>query len=196
MTRIAILGAGRIGEALLAGLVSAGSTDIVATGRRQERLDELTQRHGVAATLSNEEAVRGADIVVLAAKPQDMAALLEEVAPHLTERHTVVSVAAAIPSAAIERHLADGVPVVRSMPNAPSWVHEGMAGISPGAHAGEEHAVHTDHAVRKRRPLQHPDTEEGRRDDQHAVRRGDHRSDPSSAARSAAVPNARTASRS
>jgi pyrroline-5-carboxylate reductase len=148
MKRIAILGAGKIGEALLAGLVSSGWSDIVVTGRRQERIDELRERHGVDATLSNPEAVRGAAIVVLAAKPQDLAALLDEIAPHVTEAHTVVSVAAAIPSAVIERHLADGVPVVRSMPNAPSWVHEGMAGISPGAHAREEHLAAAEDVLR------------------------------------------------
>jgi pyrroline-5-carboxylate reductase len=146
--RIAILGAGKIGESLLAGLLSSGWTDIVVTGRRQERIDELVERYGVAGTLSNEEAVRDAEIVVLAAKPQDMAALLEEVGPHLDERHTVVSVAAAIPSAAIERHLAAGVPVVRSMPNAPSTVHEGMAGISPGAYAREEHLAAAEDVLR------------------------------------------------
>lgn len=139
MKRIAILGAGKIGESLLAGLVSSGWTDIVATSRRQERVDELHARYAVDATTSNEEAVRDAQIVVIAVKPQDLEALLAQVGPHLTTAHTVVSVAAAIPTAAIERHLGDGVPVVRSMPNAPSWVHEGMAGVAAGAHAQEEH---------------------------------------------------------
>jgi pyrroline-5-carboxylate reductase len=147
MQRIAILGAGKIGESLLAGLLSSGWTEIVVTGRRQARLDELHERHGVETTLSNPDAVREAAIVVLAAKPQDLAALLEEVGPHLTTAHTVVSVAAAITTAAIERHLGDGVPVVRSMPNAPSWVHEGMAGISPGAHAREEHLATAEHVL-------------------------------------------------
>jgi pyrroline-5-carboxylate reductase len=148
MARIAILGTGKIGESLLAGLLSSGWTDIVVTGRRQERVDELRERYAVEATLSNPDAVRGAQVVVLAAKPQDLGALLEEVAPHLTPAHTVVSVAAAIPTAAIERHLAEGVPVVRSMPNAPSWVHEGIAGIAPGRHAGEEHLAAAEDVLR------------------------------------------------
>jgi pyrroline-5-carboxylate reductase len=139
VNRIAILGAGKLGEALLAGLVSSGWTDIVVTGRRQERLDELRERYGVEGTLSNADAVRDAAVVVLAAKPQDLEALLEEVALELSAEQTVLSVAAAIPTAAIERHLADGVPVVRAMPNAPATVHEGMAAIAPGANAGAEH---------------------------------------------------------
>ena len=139
MDRIAILGAGKLGEALLAGLVSSGWSDIVVTGRRQERLDELKERYGVDGTLSNSDAVRDANVVVLAAKPQDLEALLEEVAQDISPEQTVLSVAAAIPTAAIERHLAAGVPVVRAMPNAPATVHEGMAGIAPGANAGAEH---------------------------------------------------------
>ena len=139
MDRIAILGAGKLGEALLAGLVSSGWSDIVVTGRRQERLDELKERYGVDGTLSNSDAVRDAKVVVLAAKPQDLEALLEEVAQDISPEQTVLSVAAAIPTAAIERHLAAGVPVVRAMPNAPATVHEGMAGIAPGANAGAEH---------------------------------------------------------
>jgi pyrroline-5-carboxylate reductase len=139
MARIAILGAGKIGEALLAGLLSAGLSDIVVTSRRQERVDELAERYGAAATLSNAEAIDGAGVVVLAVKPQDLEALLREIGPRLLPAQTVLSVAAAIPTAAIERHLEPGVPVVRAMPNAPATVHEGMAGIAAGAHAGEEH---------------------------------------------------------
>jgi pyrroline-5-carboxylate reductase len=148
MKRIAILGTGKLGESLLAGLLSSGWSEIVVTGRRQARLDELTARYGVAATLSNLDAARGADIVVLAAKPQDLEALLVEVGPSLTPAQTVLSVAAAIPTAAIERHLADGVPVVRAMPNAPSTVHEGMAGIAPGSAAGEEHVAAAEEVLR------------------------------------------------
>ena len=148
MTRIAILGAGKIGESLLAGLLKAGWTDIVVTGRRQERVDELRERYGVAATLSNVDAASGADVVVLAAKPQDLERLLEDVGSRLTTDQTVLSVAAAIPTRAIERHLAEGVAVVRAMPNAPAVVHEGMAGIAPGTHASEQHLAAAEDVLR------------------------------------------------
>jgi pyrroline-5-carboxylate reductase len=139
MQRIAIIGAGRIGEALLAGLVSSGWSDIIATSRRPERVAELTDRYGVDATTVNADAVRRAGLVVIAVKPQDIDALLADIGPLLQPEQTVLSVAAAIPTARIEAQLPDGVPVVRAMPNAPSTVHEGMAGISAGAHAGDEH---------------------------------------------------------
>jgi len=135
--RIAILGGGRIGEALLAGLLSAGWTDIVVTSRRDERVRELADRHGVDATTTNRDAVDGAAIVVVAVKPQDIDALLEDIGSALTPEQTVLSVAAAITTAHIEQRIAEGVPVVRAMPNSPSTVHEGMAGIAAGAHASD-----------------------------------------------------------
>jgi pyrroline-5-carboxylate reductase len=140
--RIAILGAGKIGEALVAGLLSSGWSkpgDLVVTARRPERLEELRAAYGVEAVASNVAAVEGAEIVVIAVKPQDIEVLLDEIGHRLTGSQTVISIAAAIPTAMIERHLSDAVPVVRAMPNTPATVHEGMAGIAPGAHAGEEH---------------------------------------------------------
>ncbi len=135
--RIAVIGGGRIGEALLSGLLSSGWRNIVVTSRREERVSELHERHGVEATTSNPDAVRGAALVVIAVKPQDIDALLAEIGPLVSTDQTVLSVAAAIPTAHIEARIADDVPVVRAMPNSPSTVHEGMAGICAGAHAGD-----------------------------------------------------------
>jgi pyrroline-5-carboxylate reductase len=140
--RIAVLGAGKIGEALISGLVSSGwrePAELWATSRRQERVDELSERYGVRATTSNAEAVSGAAIVVVAVKPQDIEVLLGEIGGLLAEDQTVLSIAAAIPTSLIEGHLLARVPVVRAMPNTPSTVHEGIAGVAGGAHAAEEH---------------------------------------------------------
>ena len=126
MKRIAILGAGRIGEALLTGLRSSGWTNIVAT----------TRSDGATA---NPEAVRGADVVVISVKPQDMDTLLAQIRDAVTPEQMVLTVAAAIPTAYVEERLPPGVPDVRAMPNAPSVVHEGMAGIAGGSHATDEH---------------------------------------------------------
>ena len=140
--KIAILGAGRIGEALLSGLLSSGwrkPEEIAATSRRPERVEQLRERFGVAATTSNPEAVSGASVVVISVKPQDLDALLGEIGGLIAADQTVLTIAAAIPTATIERQLGTGVPVVRAMPNTPSTVHEGIAGLAPGAHAEEEH---------------------------------------------------------
>jgi pyrroline-5-carboxylate reductase len=140
--RIAILGAGQIGEALLTGLLSTGwrkPDEIVATVRREERAQELAERHGVRATTSNTEAVNGAAMIVIAVKPQDFDALLGEIGGILSPEQTVLSIAAAVPTTAIEERIAAGVPVLRAMPNTPATVHEGVAGLCAGAHADDEH---------------------------------------------------------
>lgn len=142
MSRLAVLGAGKMGEALIIGLLASGwrkPEEIIATARREERLDELTRAHGIEVTAKNSGAVAGANIVVVAVKPQDIEGLLAEISPHVGSEQTVLSVCAAIPTRYIETHLAEDVPVVRAMPNTPSVVHEGMAGIAPGKYATEEH---------------------------------------------------------
>jgi pyrroline-5-carboxylate reductase len=148
--RIAVLGAGRIGEALIIGLLSSGwrsPGEISASSRRRERAAELVERHGIAASVDNVEAAAGAALVVVAVKPQDIDALLGEIGPAITTEQTVLSVAAATPTSTIERHLAAGVPVVRAMPNTPSTVHEGIAGLCAGAHAGDAHVTLAEEAL-------------------------------------------------
>jgi pyrroline-5-carboxylate reductase len=140
--KVAVLGAGRIGESLISGLLSSGwrePAEVAATTRRAERVAELRERYGVDATLSNHDAAAGASLVVIAVKPQDIDGLLGEIGTLILPEQTVLSVAAAITTARIESRLSDGVPVVRAMPNTPSTVHEGIAGLSAGAHADEGH---------------------------------------------------------
>ena len=140
--RIAVLGAGKIGEALIKGLVDSGwrrPEEIAASARRPERVDELRERYGIAATLSNSEAIARAALLVVAVKPQDIEVLLGEIGGLVSPEQTVLSVAAAIPTSTLEGLLTARVPVVRAMPNTPATVHEGIAGICAGAHAGDEH---------------------------------------------------------
>jgi pyrroline-5-carboxylate reductase len=148
--RVAILGVGTIGESLLRGLLSGGwrePGELVTTVRREERVTELTERYGVRATLSNAEAVAGAELVVIAVKPQDFDGLLGEIGGLLSPEQTVLSVAAAIPTAAIEERVAPGFLVVRAMPNRAATVHEGIAGVCAGGHAGEEHLTLAEEAL-------------------------------------------------
>lgn len=131
-----------MGEALVAGLLASGwraPGEIVVTARRDDRLKALFETHGVEATSDNAAAVRGADLVVLAVKPQDMEPLLAEITSSLTPEQTVLSVCAAISTRFIEARIEGDVPVVRAMPNTPSIVHEGMAGLASGRHAAERH---------------------------------------------------------
>ena len=140
--KIAFLGTGKIGEALLSGLLRAGTdpADVLVTARRPERAVELAAKYGVAA-VTNAEAAKLADTLILAVKPQDMGTLLDELAPHVAADRLVVSAAAGIPTAWFEERLAAGTPVVRVMPNTPVLVDEGMSVISGGSHASEAHLV-------------------------------------------------------
>ncbi|MDO3394465.1 pyrroline-5-carboxylate reductase [Nocardioides sp. SOB44] len=137
-SQTAILGAGVMGEALLSGLVRAGRrVDRLMVGeKRPERAHELEERYGVAV-LDNRSAAAKADTIALVVKPQDMADLLEEIAPVLRPGVLLVSLAAGITTAYIESRVPEGVAVVRVMPNTPALVDEGMTAISPGSHSSE-----------------------------------------------------------
>ncbi|WP_214405863.1 pyrroline-5-carboxylate reductase [Pseudonocardia lacus] len=139
MTRIAVLGAGKIGEALLAGLLAAGqpADDLLFTERHPERADELTARHGVRAVDVATAAGR-AEIVVVAVKPQDIGPVLDELAAALRPGTLVVSLCAGLPTSLFEEALPEGTPVVRVMPNTPMLVGEAMSAISAGSHATDD----------------------------------------------------------
>lgn len=131
--QIAIIGAGVMGETLLAAVLKAGhgTDNVVITEKRQERADELREKYGVKV-VGNAEAAAGAEILLLVVKPQDMAAVLTEIGTSVRPGTTVMSLAAGIRIEAVEAALADGVAVIRAMPNTPALVDEGMFGLSPG----------------------------------------------------------------
>jgi pyrroline-5-carboxylate reductase len=138
---IAFLGAGNMAEALIKGLLRAGTATpdtLIATGRRPDRLEELRRAYGVRTTLDNVAAAREADVVVLSIKPQALDKVLVQVAPVVDPRKLVISVAAGVPIAAMERRLGAGARIIRTMPNTPSLVGAGACALSRGEHASEE----------------------------------------------------------
>ena len=143
--RVAVLGAGKMGEALLSGMLRSGTApgDVVVTARRPDRAAHLHGTYGVEV-VGTAEAATGADTLILTVKPQDMGALLDELAPHCPAERLVVSAAAGITTSFIEGRLAAGTPVVRVMSNTPVLVDEAMSAVSAGAHAREEHLVRTE----------------------------------------------------
>lgn len=138
--KVAVLGTGKIGEALLSGMIRGGwnPSDLLVTARRPERAEELRTRYGVTP-VGNPEAAKSADTLILTVKPQDMGALVEELAPHVPADRLVISGAAGITTAFLEERLPAGVPVVRVMPNTPALVDEAMSVISAGSHATAAH---------------------------------------------------------
>ncbi len=133
--RIAILGAGVMGETLLSAILSSGHpvSHLVISEKRDERAAELRQAYDVEVTGGgNAEAVADADVILLVVKPQDVPAVLQEIAGSVRTSATVVSLAAGIRISTITDALPAGVAVVRAMPNTPALVGEGMFGISAG----------------------------------------------------------------
>ncbi len=144
MRRIAFLGGGRMGEALVSGLIRSGgrsADELVVTSRREERARELAERYLVTSTTDNEEAVRLAEVLVLTVKPQDMDSLLRQISSGVTPGHLVVSFAAGIRTSFVEKHLAADVPVVRVMSNVAVLVDEAMSVVAAGSHAEDRHLV-------------------------------------------------------
>lgn len=137
--RLALLGVGVMGEALLSGLLRSGqdAARVVVGDRYEARAQHIVETYGVTVALPA-EAVAGADTVVLAVKPQDMGSLLEEIHDALRPGAFVVSIAAGITTAYLEARLPEGTPVARAMPNTPALVDQGMAAVSPGTHCGTD----------------------------------------------------------
>ena len=137
---IAILGTGKMGEAVLSGLLRAGrpAADVAAVVRRAARGDELSAAYGVPV-VSAREAAKSAATLVVAVKPQDMGRMLDEVAVLVTASQLVISVAAGITTTFIEQRFPVEVPVVRVTTNTPLLVNEGMSVISAGSFASESH---------------------------------------------------------
>ena len=140
MTTIAVLGAGKIGEALLSGLLTAGRSadELLFTERYPDRAAELTKRYGVRS-VDVADAAAEADVLVVAVKPQDIEPLLDELAPVIRPDTLVVSLCAGLPTRLYQRRLPEGTPVVRVMPNTPMLVGEAMSAISAGKHASAAH---------------------------------------------------------
>ena len=140
--KVAFLGGGRMGEALVSGLIRSGgrsADEIMVTSRREDRSRELGETYGIDSTLSNADAVAWADVLVLTVKPQDMEVLLSQIREHVTQEQLVVSFAAGIRTSFVEKHLPDGVHVVRVMSNVAVLVDEAMSVVAAGSNAEDRH---------------------------------------------------------
>jgi pyrroline-5-carboxylate reductase len=128
-TAIAFIGSGIMAEAMIKGLLRQGLVvpdQITASGPRPERAQALFERYAVGTSTDNVEAASGADIVVLAIKPQVLCRVLEELAGHLSPGALVLSIVAGAPMDTIQRML-DVRAVVRVMPNTPAQIGLGIS---------------------------------------------------------------------
>ena len=135
-SRIVFLGAGNMAEALISGLLrhqTARPDQLRVTDIAPQRCAHFQAAYGVSSESTNSEAVRNAQLVVLAVKPQGVPALLAEIREAVTAEHLLISIAAGIPSTTIEAALGGGRRVVRSMPNTPALIGQGMTALCAGS---------------------------------------------------------------
>jgi pyrroline-5-carboxylate reductase len=132
---IGFVGSGAMGEALIKGIVEAtlvAPDAILAFDVRAERLTELSQRYGIRPAKSNAEVVRGADVVILAVKPQIMGSVLDDVRTALGRRNLFISIAAGVSTAKLRETLGAPARLIRVMPNTPALVQEGVTAMAKG----------------------------------------------------------------
>ena len=139
---LAVLGTGKLGGILLRAYLKQGlfsPKHITATVRHDEKAAALARELGVNVSTNNRAAVKRADVILLAVKPQVVGEVMKEIKPALGKGTLVISVAASVPTGYIEQRAGAKVPVVRAMPNTCSAVGCGMTGICRGSHASTEH---------------------------------------------------------
>ena len=139
--KLALIGAGKLGEGLLTGVLGSQFipvSHVEVTVEHQPDADSLRERYGVKAHTNNPEAVSGADLVLICLKPQQVKGVLLEVKKHLRKDVLIISAAASVTTAFIERHLGRPVRIVRAMPNTPCLIRHGMTALARGQHATDE----------------------------------------------------------
>lgn len=135
--KLGFIGAGNMGEALVKGLIAtkaAAPAQILVSARRRERLEEMEKLYGVRGG-TNSEVARHGDVIVLAVKPQILDQVLRDISGDVSREKLIVSVAAGVPIAAIERRLHPPMRIVRAMPNTPATVAAGATAMALGEHA-------------------------------------------------------------
>lgn len=139
--KLALVGAGKLGEALLSGILSSQLVPagrVEATVAHQPRADALAEKYGIKAHTENSKAVAGADLIIVALKPQQVRGFLHEVKKSLRKDAVIISAAASVTTALIERELGHPARVIRAMPNTPCLIRQGMTALARGKHATDD----------------------------------------------------------
>jgi len=138
--RIGVIGVGNMGAALIKGWLENGlvaSRHLVVFDQAVERRALMENLYGLAAAADNAGVAKGADILLLAVKPQFLSGVLSDIAPHVTPKHLVISIAAGVTLAALETAL-PGARLIRVMPNTPTLAGAGMAALARGVRASAD----------------------------------------------------------
>jgi pyrroline-5-carboxylate reductase len=140
--KIAVLGAGNMGSALLRGILASGwgqKSKLTASHPNKKKASSLARELGIRVTGSNRDAARDAQVVIFAVKPQILETVLAEVRSVLHEGQLVISIAAGFPTQRIESALEGDFPVVRGMPNVAAVVRSSATVLCAGRHAKPTH---------------------------------------------------------
>ncbi len=138
--KIAVIGVGTLGSALISGLLKAATVkpaQIIGTVRQAKDAQTTSQKLGIEIFTDNVAAVQTADIIILAVKPQNMTDVLAAIKPVVNKNKLIISVAASVPVSFIEEKLNTAVPVIRTMPNTCIMTSDGMTGLVAGTHASQ-----------------------------------------------------------
>ena len=141
--RLAVIGTGKIGGILLRAFLKHKLVQPKRVHATVLYADEVRaiakQKLGVRISTDNRAAVRHADVILLAVKPQAIREVLEDIKPEMKPGKLIISVVASIPTQLIEKQLGLDVPVVWAMPNTPCAIGCGMTALAKGTHARKEH---------------------------------------------------------
>jgi pyrroline-5-carboxylate reductase len=139
--KVALIGCGKLGEGLLSGMLGSQLIPVdrvEVTVAHQPRADYLAEKHGVKAHTRNAQAVKGADLVLIVLKPQQVKGFLHEVKGVLRKDAVIISAAASVTTALIERELGRPARVVRAMPNTPCLIRQGMTALAGSPNAAPD----------------------------------------------------------
>jgi pyrroline-5-carboxylate reductase len=144
--RVAVLGAGKMGGIILQALLKnnlLSPDQTCATVQHEERAKALAKKLNVQVGTDNAAAVKGADIILIAVKPQVVQEVVREIRGQVAPGQLIVSVAASVPTSMIEAGLPENIAVIRAMPNTPCSIGSGMTAVCKGKYAQPEHVVMT-----------------------------------------------------
>lgn len=141
LKNIGFIGCGNMGSAMVGGLIKSGFTspnNIIVSTRTEESAKRLKDKYKVNVTTNNEEVVKNSDIVFLAVKPNMYAKVISELKTELLKEKLIITIAAGITLENMEKMVGDKARIVRTMPNTPALVGEGMSAVCPNKNVSNE----------------------------------------------------------
>lgn len=141
MRKIGFIGAGNMGGAILGGIVNSGIIDnehVMASAKSDKTLEKIKSEYKVHVTKNSQKVAKFADLIVIAVKPNIYDEVLEEIKDEIDEDKIVITIAAGKTIESVEKIISDDKKIVRTMPNTPALVGEGMTSISPNKNITEE----------------------------------------------------------